>query len=273
MGIKKHKATSAGRRWVKTSDFSQVTKRTPEKSLLEPLKRSGGRNSYGRITVRHRGGGHKRKYRIIDFKRLSHGAEAQVIAIEYDPNRSARIALIEYADKKKSYILHPSGLKVGDKVISGPTVEAKTGNCLPLRNIPPGVAIHNIELVRSKGGKLVRSAGNAAQIMAKEGGFAHIKMPSGEIRLISLDCYATVGQVGNVEHIGVSLGKAGRSRHRGRRPSVRGVVMNPHDHPLGGGEGKSSGGRHPATPWGKPAKGLRTRRKKKYSNKQIVKRR
>jgi len=273
MGIKKRKPTTPGQRWVTTSDFVEITKSTPEKSLLTPLKRSGGRNCYGRITVRHRGGGHKRKYRIIDFKRLRHNEQAAVLAIEYDPNRSSRIALIEYPDKQKSYIICPAGLKVGDAVISGPTVEAKTGNCLPLRNIPPGVAIHNIELVKAKGGKLVRSAGSSAQIMAKEGGFAHVKMPSGEIRLISVDCYATVGQVGNVEHGGQSLGKAGRSRHRGRRPSVRGVVMNPHDHPLGGGEGKSSGGRHPATPWGKPAKGLKTRRKKKYSNRYIVKRR
>jgi len=272
MRIKKLKPTTPSQRWAVVPDFAEVTKPKPEKSLLTPLKKTGGRNLYGRITTRHRGGGHKRMYRLIDFKRSKHGIPAKVIAIEYDPNRTARIALIEYEDKQKSYILCPAGLGVGTTVIAGPNVEAKIGNCLPLANVPTGTPIHNIELVCAKGGKLVRSAGSSALIMAKEGKFAHVKMPSGEIRLISLDCYATVGQVGNVERSGLSLGKAGRKRWLGRRPSTRGVVMNPHDHPLGGGEGKSSGGRHPSTPWGKITKGLKTRKKKKYSNKHIIKR-
>jgi len=257
-------------------DFSEITKTTPERSLLLPLKKTGGRNAHGRITTRHIGGGHKRMLRIVDFKRNIFELPAQVVAIEYDPNRSARLALIEYADKKKSYIIAPVGLKVGDEVVASnqKDTEIKIGNCLLLRNIPSGTLVHNIEISRGKGGQIVRGAGTSAQIMAKEGDFAHIKLPSGEVRLVSLDCRATIGQIGNIEHESLILGKAGKSRWLGIKPSVRGVVMNPVDHPHGGGEGKSGQGNpHPVTPWGQPTKGYRTRNRKKYSNKFIVKRR
>lgn len=276
MGIKKFKPVTAGRRWMTGSDFSEITKNKPEKSLILPLKKTGGRNVYGRITVRHRGGGHKRMLRIIDFKRNQLEVPAKVIAIEYDPNRSARIALLEYPDKTKSYIISPIGLSVGDTIISSNQKEAeiKTGNCLLLRYIPSGTLIHNLELTRGRGAQIVRGAGTSAQIMAKEGGFGHIRLPSGEVRLVSLNCHATIGQVGNIEHDAISVGKAGRSRWMGIRPSVRGVAMNPVDHPHGGGEGKSGQGNpHPVTPWGKPTKGYKTRKKIKYSDKFIVKRR
>lgn len=272
MGIKKFKPTSPGRRFVTVSTFEEVTTTEPEKSLLEPLTKKGGRNASGRITVRHRGGGHKRKYRIIDFKRDKDGIPATVATIEYDPNRSARIALLHYADGEKRYILAPVGLKTGQTVESGPEADIKVGNALPLRNIPVGTMIHNIELHPKAGGQLVRSAGTAAQLMAKEGKYAHVRMPSGEMRLILQDCRATIGQVGNVDHENISVGKAGRSRWMGKRPTVRGVVMNPVDHPHGGGEGRSPIGRNPVTPWGKPALGARTR-KSKPSDKLIVKRR
>lgn len=272
MSIKKYKPTTSTRRWSTVSGFDEITKRTPEKSLVMIKKRSGGRNNTGRITTRHIGGGHKQKIRIIDFKREKLDMPANVISIEYDPNRSARIALLQYTDGERRYIIAPLGLHVKDQVLSGENAEIKVGNATPLRNIPAGTPIYNIELKKGKGGQMVRSAGASAIIMAKEGPFAHIKLPSGEVRLISIDCYATIGQVGNVEHESMMLGKAGRSRHMGIRPSVRGVVMNPHDHPHGGGEGKSSGGRHPVTPWGKGTKGLKTR-KAKHSDKYIVKRR
>ncbi len=276
MGIIKFKPTTPSRRHMSGPDFSEITKNKPERSLLLPLKRSGGRNSYGRITTRHIGGGHKRMLRIIDFKRDIYDSPAKVIAIEYDPNRSARIALVEYPDKRKSYIIAPLGLNVGDTVIASnqKDIEIKIGNCLLLRNIPSGTLIHNIELSKGKGGQIVRGAGTSAQIVAKEGDLAHIRLPSGEIRLISLECHATIGQIGNIDHDAIILGKAGKSRWLGIKPSVRGVAMNPFDHPHGGGEGKSGQGNpHPVTPWGKPTKGYRTRNRKKYSNKFIVKRR
>jgi large subunit ribosomal protein L2 len=276
MGLKKFKPTTASRRWMSGPDFAEITKDKPEKSLLLPLKRSGGRNSYGRITTRHIGGGHKRMLRIIDFKRNIVDIPAKVIAIEYDPNRSSRIALVEYPDKVKKYIVAPLGLEVGTEIISSVQKEAelKIGNCLPLRNIPSGTLVHNVELVKGKGGQIVRSAGSSAQIMSKEGDFAHLKLPSGEVRLVHLDCRATIGQVSNVEHEAISIGKAGRQRWLGVKPTVRGLAMNPVDHPHGGGEGKSGQGNpHPVTPWGKPTKGYRTRNRKKYSNKFIVKRR
>lgn len=257
-------------------DFSEITKGKPEKSLLFPLKKSGGRNSYGRITVRHHGGGHKRMLRIIDFKRDLFETPAKVLAIEYDPNRSARIALLEYPNKEKRYILAPQGLNVADTVVSSnqKDIEIKTGNCLLLRYVPSGTLIHNIEISKGQGGQIVRSAGASAQIMAKEGDFAHVRLPSGEIRLVSLDCHATIGQIGNIDHEALILGKAGKSRWLGIRPTVRGLAMNPVDHPHGGGEGKSGQGNpHPVTPWGKPTKGYRTRNRNKYSNKFIVKRR
>jgi len=257
-------------------DFSEITKHKPERALLLPLKKTGGRNAHGRITTRHIGGGHKRMLRVVDFKRKAFDQPANVIAIEYDPNRSARIALLEYADKKKSYIIAPVGLAVGDTIISSDQkgIEIKAGNCLPLRNIPSGTLVHNIEIFKGKGAQIVRGAGTSAQIMAKEGEFAHIRLPSGEVRLVSLDCHATIGQIGNIEHESIVLGKAGKSRWLGIKPSVRGVVMNPFDHPHGGGEGKSGQGNpHPVTPWGKPTKGYRTRNRNKYSNKFIVKRR
>lgn len=272
MAVKKYKPTSPGRRFVTVSTFEEITKSEPERSLLRPLKRKGGRNNQGRITVRHQGGGHKRAYRVIDFKRDKDGIPAKVVAIEYDPNRSARIALLHYRDGEKRYIIAPAGLEVGQTVMSGPDADIKVGNALPLRNIPVGTIIHNIELNPGEGGKLVRSAGAAAQLMAKEGDYATIRMPSGEMRLIRLDCRATIGQVGNVDHENICIGKAGRARWMGIRPSVRGVVMNPVDHPHGGGEGKSPIGRHPVTPWGKPALGVRTR-KPKPSDRLILKRR
>lgn len=276
MGIKKYNPTTPSRRWMTGSDFSDITKTTPEKSLIVPLKKSGGRNSYGRITVRHRGGGHKRMLRLIDFKRDLRDTPAKVTAIEYDPNRSCRIALVEYPDKRKKYILAPLGLKVADEVISTlqKDAEIKIGNCLPLRHIPSGTLIHNLELFKGKGGQIVRSAGTSAQIMAKEENFGHVKLPSGEVRIIALDCCATIGQVSNIEHGSLSIGKAGRSRWMGIRPTVRGLAMNPVDHPHGGGEGKSGQGNpHPVSKWGMPTKGYRTRNRKRYSNKFIVKRR
>ena len=272
MPIKKYKPTTPTRRWGSGYTFEEITKDTPEKSLTVSLKKTGGRNVYGRITVRHRGGGHKRRWRIIDFKRDKYDIPAKVIAIEYDPNRTARIALLEYQDGERRYILCPDGLKVGDEVISGTNAEIKVGNALPLENIPLGIPIYNIELARGRGAKVARSAGNLAVIVAKEKGFAHVRMPSTEVRLIKLNCSACIGQVGNIEHDSITLGKAGRSRHLGIRPYSRGVAKNPVDHPMGGGEGKSSGGRHPTTPWGQVTKGLKTR-KTKPSDKFILKRR
>lgn len=276
MGIIKFRPTTPSRRHMSGPDFKEITKNKPERSLLLPLKKTGGRNAHGRITTRHIGGGHKRMLRIIDFKRNLLDRAAKVIAIEYDPNRSARIALVEYPDKEKRYIIAPLGLNVGDTIIASnqKEIEIKLGNCLLLRNIPSGTLIHNIELSKGKGGQIVRGAGTSAQIMAKEGDLAHVRLPSGEIRLVSLECHATIGQIGNVDHDAIVLGKAGKSRWLGIKPSVRGVVMNPFDHPHGGGEGKSGQGNpHPVTPWGKPTKGYRTRNRKKYSNKFIVKRR
>jgi large subunit ribosomal protein L2 len=272
MAIKRVKPTSPGRRSQEFATFEEITKSKPERSLIKIIKKTGGRNVNGRITCRHRGGGHKQFYRIVDFKRNKDGIPARVAAIEYDPNRSARIALLNYVDGEKRYILLPLKLAVGDMVMSGEKAEIKPGNALPLSNIPLGTHIHNIELQIGKGGQLVKSAGGYAQLMAKEGRYATIKLPSGEVRLVLMTCKATIGQVGNTDHENISLGKAGRSRYLGRRPSVRGVVMNPVDHPMGGGEGRSSGGRHPCTPWGKPTKGFRTR-KRKPSDRLIVKRR
>src|SRR5436305_4741957 len=272
MGVRRYKPTSAGRRNMSVSTFEEITKSTPEKSLLEPLRKSGGRNNQGRLTVRHRGGGTKRAYRKIDFKRNKHGVAAKVAHIEYDPNRTARIALLHYADGEKRYILAPDGLAVGTTITSGPEADILVGNSLPLAKIPLGTTIHNIELKEGKGGQMVRSAGTAAQLMAREGDWATLRLPSGEMRKVHIRCYATIGQVGNLEHENVSYGKAGRTRHLGKRPHNRGVSMNPVDHPLGGGEGKTSGGRHPVTPWGKPTKGYKTR-KNKRTTKFIVKRR
>ncbi|VBB42205.1 50S ribosomal subunit protein L2 [uncultured Desulfatiglans sp.] len=272
MAIRKHKPTSPGRRYQTTSTFEEITKKEPEKTLLRPLRSSGGRNALGRLTARHKGGGHKRRYRVIDFHREKDSIPAKVAAIEYDPNRGARIALLHYVDGEKRYILAPHKLQVGDQVVSGPEAEVRTGNCLPLRLIPLGTHIHNIEMNLGHGGQMVRSAGAYAQLMAKEGKYAQIKLPSGEVRAVLQDCRATIGQVGNLEHEILSAGKAGRNRWLGRRPHVRGVAMNPVDHPHGGGEGKSSGGRHPVTPWGVPTKGYKTR-VRKPSDKLIVKRR
>lgn len=273
MGIKQYKPRTSSLRWTAISDFKEITTDRPEKSLIEPLKKTGGRNSHGRITSRFRGGGHKRKYRIIDFKRDKMDVMGRVLSIEYDPNRSSRIALVQYEDNERRYILWPAGLAKGDTVISSAKeIEIKPGNTMPLRNIPAGTPIHNVELRQRRGGKIVRSAGTYAQILAKEGDYAHVKLPSGEVRLIGIDCMATIGQLGNIEHNTISIGKAGRSRWLGRMPRVRGVAMNPVDHPMGGGEGKSSGGRHPCSPWGQKAKGLKTR-KTKPSDKFIVKRR
>ena len=272
MAIKKIKPTSPGRRFQRYSAFNEITSTTPEKRLLKIIKKTGGRNVNGRITCRHRGGGHKRQYRIIDFKRDKIGIPARVASIEYDPNRSARIALLHYIDGEKRYILAPQNLSVDDRIMSGPDADIKPGNTLPLSNIPLGTHIHNIELRTGKGGQIVRSAGTFAQLMAKEDRYALIKLPSGEVRMIFLKCKATIGELGNVEHENISVGKAGRKRWLGRRPSVRGVAMNPVDHPMGGGEGRSSGGRHPCTPWGIPTKGYRTRRNRK-SDRHIVKRR
>ncbi len=274
MSIKKFNPTSPARRFMSVSDFEEITKTKPEKSLVISLKSQAGRNNYGKITVRHRGGGHKRKYRIIDFKRDKVNIPAKVAAIEYDPNRTANIALLHYADGEKRYIISPNGLKVGDTIISSEDADIKAGNALQLKNIPVGTLIHNIELKAGKGGQLVRSAGNAAQLMAKEGNYAQIRLPSGEVRQVRIECKATIGQVGNVEHEIISIGKAGRKRHMGIRPTVRGSAMNPVDHPHGGGEGKSPIGMpSPMTPWGKPALGLKTRDKKKASSKFIIKRR
>ena len=272
MGLKAYKPTSPGRRFQTTLDFNEISRKEPERSLLLPLKKTGGRNVYGRITSRYIGGGHKRLYRIIDFKREKFDIPAKVASIEYDPNRSANIALLHYLDGEKRYILAPMELKVGDTLLSGERVDIKPGNSLPLKNIPLGTLIHNIEMKPGKGAQLIRSAGSSGQLMAKEGKYAHIKMPSGEVRLIQVNCYATVGQVGNLDHENISVGKAGRTRWLGRNPRVRGVAMNPVDHPLGGGEGKTSGGRHPVTPWGVPTKGYKTR-KSKATDKYIIKRR
>lgn len=272
MPVKKYKPTSPGRREMSVSTFSEITKSKPEKSLVQPLPRKAGRNNQGRITTRHQGGGHKRQYRVIDFKRNKIGIPAKVAAIEYDPNRSARIALLFYEDGDKRYILAPNGLRVGDTVSSGPEAEPRNGNALPLRNIPLGTFIHNIELQPGRGGVLVRSAGTQAQLVAREGEYATIRMPSGETRMINVNSMATIGQVGNVEHSLVRIGKAGRSRHLGKRPSVRGSVMNPVDHPHGGGEGRAPIGGQPQTPWGKPTLGHRTRGKKQ-SDKFIIRRR
>ena len=271
MGVKKLKPTSPGRRFQTVSDFETITKSKPEKSLLAKQKRSSGRNSYGRITSRHRGGGHKRRYRIIDFRRTKDGVPAKVAAIEYDPNRNARIALLHYVDGEKRYILAPLKIEVGDMLESGSSAEIRSGNALPLRNIPTGTIVHAVELRPGGGAKMGRSAGTAIQLMSKEGKYALVRLPSGEMRQILLDCRATVGQVGNPDAELVKIGKAGRSRWKGKRPQSRGVVMNPVDHPLGGGEGRSSGGRHPVSPWGKPEG--RTRKKKKASDKYIVRRR
>lgn len=262
MAVKKYKPTSPARRGMSIVVDEQLSKGKPEKSLLRKLNRSGGRNSYGRITARHRGGGHKRKYRIIDFKRNKFSVPAKVASIEYDPNRSARIALLHYLDGEKRYIIAPHGLSVGDVVVSDDVTDVKPGNSMPLKNIPLGTLVHNIEMRPGKGGQIVRSAGTAAQLMAKEGKYVQLRLPSGEVRMILNTCRATIGQVGNLDHENINIGKAGRSRWMGRRPRVRGVAMNPVDHPMGGGEGRSSGGRHPCSPWGWPTKGYRTRRKK-----------
>ena len=266
MGIKKFKPTSPARRFYQASDFKDITKSTPEKKLLEKQTSSGGRNNLGRITCRFRGGGHKRRYRVIDFKRNKIGVPALVAAIEYDPNRSARIALLHYKDGEKRYILAPDGLEVGQEIISSSKADIKPGNSLRIRHIPPGTSVHNVELRKGKGGQLVRSAGTSATLMAKDGDYAQVRLPSGEIRRAHLDCRATVGQVSFKEHGNISLGKAGRSRWLGRRPHNRGVTMNPVDHPMGGGEGRSSGGRHPCSPWGQLAKGLKTRKNKRTDN-------
>jgi large subunit ribosomal protein L2 len=273
MGIKIYKPVTPSTRFKTSLNFDEITKTEPEKSLVVPLSKKAGRNRHGRITVRRRGGGHKRKYRVIDFKRDKRDIPARVASIEYDPNRSANISLLHYADGEKRYILAPEGLKIGDVVMAGDNVPINVGNALPLSRIPAGATVHNVELKPGKGGQLVRSAGTGAQIMAKEGKYVTLKLPSGEIRMVLHTCYATIGEVGNKDHENISLGKAGRSRWLGRRPKVRGVAMNPVDHPLGGGEGKSSGGRHPVTPWGKPTKGYKTRKKNKSSNRLILKRR
>ena len=274
MAIKKYNPTSPARRFMTVSDFAEITKKSPERSLLAKKDKHAGRNSYGRITVRHRGGGNRRKYRIIDFKRNKDGMPATVIGVEYDPNRSANIALVQYEDGEKAYIIAPIGLTDGDVVVSGEGADIKPGNALFIKDIPVGTLIHNIELYPGKGAQLVRSAGNSAQLMAKEGDYAQVRLPSGEVRMIRLDCKATIGVVGNQQHENVSIGKAGRKRHMGIRPTVRGSVMNPNDHPHGGGEGKTGIGRPgPCTPWGKPALGLKTRKTKNRTDKFIVKRR
>ena len=273
MAIKTYKPTSAGKRHhvsIKNADLSQ---KDPERSLVTSLSKKGGRNNYGRITARFKGGGHKRKYRIIDFKRNKTDVDAKVLAIEYDPNRSANIALLGYRDGEKCYILSPEGISVGDRVVAGENVDIQPGNCLPMSNIPLGTIIHNIEMKIGKGAQLVRSAGASAQLMAKEGSYVLVRLPSGEVRKFNNRCRACIGQLGNREHESQKLGKAGRSRWKGRRPHVRGVAMNPVDHPMGGGEGKSSGGRHPCTPWGRPTKGYKTRKNRKASDKLIVKKR
>ena len=272
MGIKKVNPRSPGRRFQTYSTFQEITRSEPEKSLVKPLSKTGGRNSYGRVTAWHRGGGHKRRYRVIDFKRDKENIPAKVASIEYDPNRSANIALLHYLDGEKRYILSPVGLSVGDTVTTGADADIKPGNCLRLQNIPLGTVVHNVEMKPGKGGQLARSAGVGTQLIAKEGKYAILRMPSTEMRMVPIECKATVGQVGNIDHENLSLGKAGRKRWLGRRPHVRGVAMNPVDHPMGGGEGRSSGGRHPCTPWGVPTKGYRTR-KNKHSDKLIIRRR
>ena len=273
MAVRKMKPRSAGVRFRTISGFEEITKSTPEKSLLESMARAGGRNNRGRLTAKRRGGGHRKQYRLIDFKRNKDGVEARVEGIEYDPNRSANIALLVYNDGEKRYILSPDGLSVGDKVASGPDAEVRVGNCLPLKVIPEGSVVHNVELRCGKGGQLARSAGASVQLMAKEGKYATLKLSSGEVRLVEVACRATVGVVGNSDHANISFGKAGRTRWIGRRPRVRAVAMNPVDHPMGGGEGRSSGGRHPCSPWGQIAKGLKTRKPRKSSNRFIVSRR
>ncbi|MDZ4859717.1 MAG: 50S ribosomal protein L2 [Candidatus Hydrogenedentes bacterium] len=273
MGIKKFKPVTPSQRGMSVSDFAEITKDSPEKGLTVAKHRISGRNNMGRITMRRRGGGHKRRYRMIDFQRSKDGIPAKVTAIEYDPNRSARIALLTYSDGEKTYILAPIGLEVGMNIASGPAAEYQVGNCLPLGNVPLGAFVHNVELTPGRGGQIARSAGNACQLLAKEGEFAVLRLPSGEMRRVFLTCRATIGQVGNEEHLNVALGKAGRTRWLGRRPKVRGVAMNPVDHPHGGGEGRTSGGRHPSTPWGISTKGHRTRKEKKRSNVFIIRRR
>ena len=273
MGLKKFKPVTAATRHRSVLTFDELTEKAPERSLLEPLRKHAGRNHHGHVTTRHRGGGHKRRYRKIDFKREKAGIPGRVAALEYDPNRSARIALVHYRDGEKRYILAPLGLGVGQEIVSGPGSDIRPGNALPLAEIPLGTTVHNVELVPGRGGQLARSAGAGVQLMAREGSFATLRLPSGETRLVPVAAQATVGQVGNLDHENVRVGKAGKSRWLGRRPSVRGVAMNPVDHPLGGGEGKSSGGRHPVTPWGKPTKGYKTRRKRKTSSKYILRRR
>ncbi|MFH1715076.1 MAG: 50S ribosomal protein L2 [Elusimicrobiota bacterium] len=272
MGIIKYRPTTPSRRGMSVNDFAEITKKTPEKSLLRVLKKNGGRNNSGSITVRHQGGGHKRKYRVIDFKRDKFNIPGKVVSVEYDPNRSANIALIQYVDGEKRYILSPLGLQVGEIIISGDNVEIKTGNAMPLKSMPEGTLIHNIELKRGRGGQLARSAGAVAQLLAKEEVFAHVKMPSGEVRLVPVHCIATIGQLGNTDHENITIGSAGRSRRMGIRPTVRGTAMNAVDHPHGGGRGKSKGNNQPRSPWNQPAKGYKTR-KPKYSDKFIVKRR
>jgi large subunit ribosomal protein L2 len=273
MAIKKHKPTSPGRRFATWSDRAEVTRSEPEKSLVRGITKSGGRNAYGRITSRHRGGGAKRKYRIIDFKRTKDGIPAKVASIEYDPNRTAYIALLHYADGEKRYILAPARLRVGGTVLSGPTADIVVGHCLPLRNIPTGTVVHNVELEPGRGGQMGRSAGASIQLMAKEGERATLRLPSGEMRMVNVDCRATVGTIGNVEHQNIDIGKAGRNRHKGKRPQTRGTAMNPVDHPHGGGEGSTTAGRHPVTPWGVPTLGYPTRKKNKQSDRMIVRRR
>ena len=272
MPLKEFNPTSPGRRFMTTLTFEEITKSTPEKALTEPMKRTGGRTNRGRISIWFRGGGHKRRYRVVDFRRDKRDVPAKVAAIEYDPNRSARLALLHYVDGEKRYILWPEGLAVGATVVAGEGADILPGNCLPLKMIPAGTMIHNVELRPGKGGQMVRSAGGAAQLVGKEGDYAQVKLPSGEVRMVGVDCHATIGQVGNLDHKNVSVGKAGRTRWKGRRPHNRGVSMNPVDHPHGGGEGKTSGGRHPVTPWGKPTKGYKTRNNKR-TQKFIVKRR
>lgn len=270
MPIKKYRPTTPSRRSMTVEDFSDLTKKAPEKALLEPNPKKAGRNNHGRITMRRRGGGHKRRYRVVDFRREKDGIPGKVVSIEYDPNRSARIALVNYVDGEKRYILVPAKMQVGTMLNSGAKAEFQVGNSLPLRNIPLGTVIHNVELTPGKGGQLARAAGNGCQLLAKEGKFAALRLPSGEMRRVLLDCRASIGQVGNEEHSNISLGKAGRSRWLGRRPKVRGVVMNPVDHPHGGGEGRTSGGRHPVTPWGISTKGHKTRKKKNRTNQYII---
>jgi large subunit ribosomal protein L2 len=271
--IKKYKPTSPGRRGMTSADLSEITKSKPEKSLLAPLHSTGGRNNYGRTTARFRGGGHKRRYRVLDFKRDRDDGPAEVLSVEYDPNRTARIALLEYGDGERRYILAPEGLKVGARVVSGESAEPRVGNCLSLGRVPLGLFVHNVEIQPGKGGQMVRSAGSGAQVSAREGRYVHLIMPSGEIRRVLSHCRATIGRVGNVEHQNVKLGKAGRSRWKGRRPHVRGTAQNPVSHPMGGGEGRRAGGRHPCSPTGVPAKGGKTRRRKKYSDRLIVRKR